>query len=286
MALSDLAGTSSSTSGAIAPAMTAAGRPAARAASSTRATTLPVERRRVDLPLAGDHRRTRGQRVLEADRLGDDVEAGHEACAGGRQPTREPARRPGAGQAATSTPNASRRRASPCSRSASTVTSPAMRLSAGRTRRRVEEQRPHVARNDDLGAAQRPAERLERAEAAVDCRRAPDADDDAAAAGVECGGDELPGAVGRRGERVVAPHEDEAARTCHLDDRRPVREQPPPASTGAPSGPVTRASRSEPREASTMTSSVPSPPSARGARGRRAPSARRPGASQRPPPLP
>ena len=95
--------------------------------------------------------------------------------------------------------------------------------------RRVEETRLDVARDLDLGTAEIEAERLERAEAAVDGRRAADRDDHARRAGVDRGADQLAGPVRRRAERVVrAGDEREPARARHLDDAGARRAAPTP----------------------------------------------------------
>ena len=96
---------------------------------------------------------------------------------------------------------------------------------------RVDEPQPHVARDlqgDPAVAVQR-RHRPQRPEPAVGGRRAADADDDAARPRLDGDRDQLPGAVGRGRDRIVAlgpADERQAARTGHLDHRE-LAGQPP-----------------------------------------------------------
>jgi hypothetical protein len=95
----------------------------------------------------------------------------------------------------------------------------------------VHEARADVARHHQLDPAQ-PADRLEgpqRPQPAVDGGRAPHAHDDPAAPGVQRRPDQLAGAVGRGGHRVVAgcaADELEPGGERHLHHGRPARSPP------------------------------------------------------------
>ena len=118
----------------------------------------------------------------------------------------------------------------------------------------------HATSSSTVRKPGRRAQRLEGAEPAVGGRRPAEADDDPPGALLERPVDQLAGAGRRRLQRVVAvgaAGERQPAGPGHLDDGRALRRCRHAASTGAPSGPVTRDVRLGPPS----TSSRPSPPS-------------------------
>ena len=83
---------------------------------------------------------------------------------------------------------------------------------------RLQETRVDVARDLDLGTAEVEAQRVERAEAAVDGRRAADRDDHTRRAGFDRCADQLAGPERRRADRVVGGGDErQTARARHLD---------------------------------------------------------------------
>ena len=194
---------------------------------------LAVEALRVDEALAGDHEVGRADAVRQVELVGQQVEAGEQLATEGQQPTGEAARRAGAGDAAdvdavlllvdlgeTLEPPGEQ-----------------LHLRRGRTfltgehPRCVDERRAHVARDEQLDAAQAigDTDGPHRTEAPVGGGRAAEPDDDPPRPGVERGVDQLAGTGRARRHRVVAAgsaDEIEPGSASHLHDRR-VALQPP-----------------------------------------------------------
>ena len=112
----------------------------------------------------------------------------------------------------------------------------------------------------------RPAERLDRAEAAVGRRAAAHRDDHLTESFTTRDRDQLTGSARRRAQRIVAPHRRARARSPrHLDDRDAAGQHPPLRVDRIAERPGdTRRARREPPRAASSASSVPSPPSASG----------------------
>jgi hypothetical protein len=128
----------------------------------------------------------------------------------------------------------------------------------------------HVAEDDDPRAAESAAvrDRVERATAAVDGRRAADGHEHLVRSRLDGRTDQLAGPVRRGAPRIalLLRHESQAARRGHLDQRAaPVGAQQREGRLhGAPSGSCTGTRTMCPPSAASSTSSVPSPPSATG----------------------
>ena len=183
---------------------------------------LAVEALLVEEALAGDDEIGGGDRVVEVELVGDELEARHELAAECEQRPGQSARRAAAVDLAhvdavllgvdlgdafePSLEQADLRR-----RGA---------LLRAERRCRADEPRAHVARDEQLDAAQavRCVDGPHRAEAAVGRRRPAEADDDLAGSGIEGEVDQLAGAGGRRGHRVVVVADQrQAGRGGHLD---------------------------------------------------------------------
>ena len=118
---------------------------------------------------------------------------------------------------------------------------------------------------------QRPAERLDRGEPAVGRRAPADRDEDALEAlraRATAISSPVPRVLARSGSLRPATSASPLARAISMT-AMPAGSTPHSASTGSPSGPVTRAMRREPPRAASSVSSVPSPPSASGSLRRR-----------------
>ena len=146
-------------------------------------------------------------RLVEPDLVGDEVEAAHQLAAGRRQPAAEPARRAGALELEHVDAVLVEVHLGEALEAAAQQLDLRGRGALLRREHRggVEERHPAVAGDDELDALE-PAERVQRpqrGQPAVGGRRAAEADDHPAGAGVERLDDELAGAGGRRRDRIV-----------------------------------------------------------------------------------
>ena len=219
--------------------------------------------------------RGRRQRLGEPRLDRDERRAGHEPRPDGGEAAGETARR-----AAHRAARARRRRAraryrsasEPSRCSSSSSSAPRRPPSAARTSARPPTKAVETSQATSTSAPREvEAERLERAEAAVDRRRPADRDDHAAGARVERRADQLPGAGRRRAQRVVRVRPTSASPLARAISITAVSSRiPHSASTGSPSGPVTRAVR---RSAAIGAEHVEGSLAAVGQRKRDAPSA-------------
>ena len=242
IAVSARAGTPSSSASAIAPAITAAGRSAARAASSTRATTLPVSVDASTLPSPVITAVLASSAALEARRIATTSKPlTRRAPIAARPPARPPAApEPGQGQDVCAvelveSPARTRSRTSSTATSAGDAPFCGPKIAGASRKVVVTSQATSTSTPWSVqpSASSAPSPPSVVAEPPTPTITLP------AAAG-DRGGDELAGAVRRRGQRVVARDEREAAGAGHLDDRGAVGERRPFRVDGGPSGPVTR----------------------------------------------
>ncbi len=242
---------------------------------------LPVERGLVEFSFAGEHEVNSVERALELEFGRDELEPGHELGSERGEPAREAAGGAGAVDRGHVDPElvavAQRELCQP-------LRERAYLLGACALLRRehgggIEERRPHVACNPNARLERPPPERLDRAEPAVGACRAADPDDHIGRTSLDRARDQLAGAARRRRDRIVplgsARRASPEASAASTTARPPSSRQP--ASTGLPSGPVTRVVRFAPPSAS----SVPSPPSASGSIRHSHPARRAPSASAR-----
>ncbi len=224
---------SSAASSSASPTITTAGRPTERGQVAHAADDLAVEALRVEVPLAGDDHVGGARPLLQVDVLGDELEAADEPAAERGEAAGEPTRGAGAVElghvdaellAVAGGELLEPRRQQGDLRRAGAL----LRSEHGR---RVDEASAHVAGHLQLHRPQprRAGERLDGTAPAVRRRRAAQADDDAPGALLDRPGDQLAGAGGGRGERIVAlgaAGEGEAAGSGHLDHGGAMLETP------------------------------------------------------------
>ena len=182
---------------------------------------LAGERRRVDEALAGDDEIGLGEASVEAEPVGDEVEAGEEARADRREPAREPSRRAGAGKVGDDEPREPLAQDLHLLRRRSLL----RREDVGG----VEEARIDVARDVERDE-ERMRDGFRGADPAVGRRDAADRHDDPLGPLGDGRRDELADAAARRAQRVVPLRpagEREPARLRGLDQRGAVLLEPP-----------------------------------------------------------
>ena len=205
---------------------------------------LPGERGRVEAPLARQDQRRAGERLAEPDDSGNELGPRDKTGAERREAAGEAARSARAGQLADVDavvgPVAVGELRQPALQLRDRVR--VRSLPRSEDRGGVDEHGRHIACDKNLRATKVELERLERPEATVDGRRSADRDEDAAGALVQRGADQLPvpTVVARSGSFKPETRARPLARAISTTAVSP--RMPHSASTGAPSGPVTRPS--------------------------------------------